>query len=206
MFVLYSVCVVRYRSLWRADPSSRGVLPTVVCVWVWSSEKSEPSAPAVNKQVEEGRTTKTKKQREASVRTNLERQRRTGYYRWKVSNRSWTPTCSKVKEKIDQQLQKNRTCWLTNKTHNNLVQPGNFFPVYRKRELNIYNFFQFCITWHYYIKDVLSVGYVTRSFKIITLRKPLQSQAVLNYVSSYAALRQSHVIYTLYFFYFEWWY
>jgi hypothetical protein len=30
MFVLYSVCVVRYRSLRGADPSSRGVLPTVV--------------------------------------------------------------------------------------------------------------------------------------------------------------------------------
>jgi hypothetical protein len=31
-FLFYSVCVVRYRSLRRADPSSRGVLPTVVCV------------------------------------------------------------------------------------------------------------------------------------------------------------------------------
>jgi hypothetical protein len=30
-FLLYSVFVVRYRSLWRADPSSRGVLPTLVC-------------------------------------------------------------------------------------------------------------------------------------------------------------------------------
>jgi hypothetical protein len=30
--LLYSVCVVRQRSLRRADPSSRGVLPTVVCV------------------------------------------------------------------------------------------------------------------------------------------------------------------------------
>jgi hypothetical protein len=39
MFLLVSVGVVRYRSLRRADPSSRGDLPTVVCVWVWSSEK-----------------------------------------------------------------------------------------------------------------------------------------------------------------------
>jgi hypothetical protein len=38
MFVLYSVCVVRYWSLWRVDHPSRGVLPPVVCVWVWSSE------------------------------------------------------------------------------------------------------------------------------------------------------------------------
>jgi hypothetical protein len=30
--LLYSVCVVRWRSLRGADPSSRGVLPTVVCV------------------------------------------------------------------------------------------------------------------------------------------------------------------------------
>jgi hypothetical protein len=42
MFVWYNVCVVRYRSLRRADPSSRGVLPNVVCAWVWSSEKSRP--------------------------------------------------------------------------------------------------------------------------------------------------------------------
>jgi hypothetical protein len=42
MFVLYSVCVVRYKSLWRADPSSRGVLPTVVCLWVWSSGTKQP--------------------------------------------------------------------------------------------------------------------------------------------------------------------
>jgi hypothetical protein len=40
--LLYSVCVVRYRSLRRADPSSRGVLSTVVCVWVWSSENKNP--------------------------------------------------------------------------------------------------------------------------------------------------------------------
>jgi hypothetical protein len=31
MSVLYSVCVVRYKYLRSADPSSRGVLPTVVC-------------------------------------------------------------------------------------------------------------------------------------------------------------------------------
>jgi hypothetical protein len=29
-------------SLRRADPSSRAVLPTVVCVWVWSSEHKQP--------------------------------------------------------------------------------------------------------------------------------------------------------------------
>jgi hypothetical protein len=29
-------------SLRRADPSPRGVLPTVVCVWVWSSENKQP--------------------------------------------------------------------------------------------------------------------------------------------------------------------
>jgi hypothetical protein len=34
IFVLYSVFVVRYRSLRRADPLSRGVLPTVVCLSV----------------------------------------------------------------------------------------------------------------------------------------------------------------------------
>jgi hypothetical protein len=28
------LCVVRQTSLRRADPSSRGVLPTVGCVWV----------------------------------------------------------------------------------------------------------------------------------------------------------------------------
>ena len=32
--LLASVVVVRYRSLQRADHSSRGVLPSVVCVWV----------------------------------------------------------------------------------------------------------------------------------------------------------------------------
>jgi hypothetical protein len=42
MFVLYSVCVVRYRSLRRADPSSRAVLSTVVCVWVWSIANKQP--------------------------------------------------------------------------------------------------------------------------------------------------------------------
>jgi hypothetical protein len=35
------VCVVRWRSLRRADPPSRGVLPTVVCAWVWSSENKQ---------------------------------------------------------------------------------------------------------------------------------------------------------------------
>jgi hypothetical protein len=29
---LLCLCVVRYRSLRRADPSSRGVLPNVMCV------------------------------------------------------------------------------------------------------------------------------------------------------------------------------
>jgi hypothetical protein len=32
----------------RADPSSRGVLPTVVSVSVWSSKKQKPYTPAVN--------------------------------------------------------------------------------------------------------------------------------------------------------------
>ena len=34
---LWVLCVVRWRSLWRADHSSRGVLPTVVrrCAWSW---------------------------------------------------------------------------------------------------------------------------------------------------------------------------
>jgi hypothetical protein len=31
VWFLYSVCVVRQRSLRRVDPSSRGVLPNVVC-------------------------------------------------------------------------------------------------------------------------------------------------------------------------------
>jgi len=29
---LWMLCVVRYRCLWRADHSSRGVLPSVVCL------------------------------------------------------------------------------------------------------------------------------------------------------------------------------
>jgi hypothetical protein len=33
---LSTLCVVCYRPLRRADPSSRGVLPSVVCHWVWS--------------------------------------------------------------------------------------------------------------------------------------------------------------------------
>jgi hypothetical protein len=40
--LLWVLCVVRQRSLRRADPSSRGHLPTVVCVWVWSSENKQP--------------------------------------------------------------------------------------------------------------------------------------------------------------------
>jgi hypothetical protein len=39
---LVSVCVVRWRSLRWANPSSWEVLPTVVCVWVWSSENKYP--------------------------------------------------------------------------------------------------------------------------------------------------------------------
>jgi hypothetical protein len=36
MSVSYECCVfVRWKSLRRADPSSRGVLPTVVCHCVW---------------------------------------------------------------------------------------------------------------------------------------------------------------------------
>jgi hypothetical protein len=40
--LLWVLCVVRWRSLRRAGPSSRGVLPSVVClksVWLWSLEK-----------------------------------------------------------------------------------------------------------------------------------------------------------------------
>jgi hypothetical protein len=40
--LLWVLCVVRQRSLRRAGPSSRGVLPSVVCiksVWSWSLEK-----------------------------------------------------------------------------------------------------------------------------------------------------------------------
>jgi hypothetical protein len=47
--LLYSVCVVRYRSLRRADSSSRRVLPSVVCVWVWSSENRTTSTPTVSR-------------------------------------------------------------------------------------------------------------------------------------------------------------
>jgi hypothetical protein len=36
------LCVARWRSLRWADPLFRGVLPTVVCVWVWSSENKQP--------------------------------------------------------------------------------------------------------------------------------------------------------------------
>jgi hypothetical protein len=35
-------CLCCQRSLRQTDPSSRGVLPTVVCVWVWSSENKQP--------------------------------------------------------------------------------------------------------------------------------------------------------------------
>jgi hypothetical protein len=34
--LLCALCVVMQRSLRRADPSSRGVVPTVVCHCVWS--------------------------------------------------------------------------------------------------------------------------------------------------------------------------
>jgi hypothetical protein len=34
MFLLWVLCVTRYRSLRRVDPSSRGVLPSVVCLSV----------------------------------------------------------------------------------------------------------------------------------------------------------------------------
>jgi hypothetical protein len=37
----YSICVVRQRSLRQADPLYREVLPTVVCVWVWSNENKQ---------------------------------------------------------------------------------------------------------------------------------------------------------------------
>jgi hypothetical protein len=51
--LLYSVCVVRQRSLQRADPSCRGVLQTVVCVWVWSRENNLDTCC---EEAEEGRT------------------------------------------------------------------------------------------------------------------------------------------------------
>jgi hypothetical protein len=35
-------CLCCQRSLRRTDHSSRGVLPAVVCVWVWSSENKRP--------------------------------------------------------------------------------------------------------------------------------------------------------------------
>jgi len=34
VFLLWLLCVVRYRSLWRTDNSSRGVLPSVACLSV----------------------------------------------------------------------------------------------------------------------------------------------------------------------------
>jgi hypothetical protein len=36
VYLLWAVCFVRKRTLRRADHSSRGVLPTVVCRCVWS--------------------------------------------------------------------------------------------------------------------------------------------------------------------------
>jgi hypothetical protein len=39
--LLLVLCAVMERSLRRADPSSRGVLPTMTCVWVWSSENKQ---------------------------------------------------------------------------------------------------------------------------------------------------------------------
>ena len=55
-YVCCVVCVVRWRSLWRADHSSRGVLPTVVrhCVWSRNLVNEEALAKwgcrAINKQ------------------------------------------------------------------------------------------------------------------------------------------------------------
>jgi hypothetical protein len=45
MFVSCTVFVLSGRGL----SSSRGVVPTVVCVWMWSNENKKPSTPTVNK-------------------------------------------------------------------------------------------------------------------------------------------------------------
>jgi hypothetical protein len=47
--LLWELCVVRYRSLRRADHSSRGVLPTVVRCCVWSRNLVGTVAPRKNK-------------------------------------------------------------------------------------------------------------------------------------------------------------
>jgi hypothetical protein len=44
VFVWSVVCVVRYMSLRRADPSSRGVIPTVMCLCVWSRNLKNETA------------------------------------------------------------------------------------------------------------------------------------------------------------------
>ena len=46
MFVLWVVCVVRQRSLRRADPSFRGILPSVVCHYMWSRNLKNEAALA----------------------------------------------------------------------------------------------------------------------------------------------------------------
>jgi len=47
--LLWVLCVVRQRSLRRADHSSRGVLPTVArpCVWSRNLEKTRRLKPAI---------------------------------------------------------------------------------------------------------------------------------------------------------------
>jgi len=42
--LLWMLCVVRWRSLLRADHSSRSVLPTVVCLWLWILDNQEALA------------------------------------------------------------------------------------------------------------------------------------------------------------------
>ena len=44
--LLWALCIVRYRSLWRADHSSRGVLPTVARRCVWSRNLGNEEALA----------------------------------------------------------------------------------------------------------------------------------------------------------------
>jgi hypothetical protein len=46
VYFLWVLCAVKQKSLRRADPSSRGVLPTVVCHWVWSRNFKNEAALA----------------------------------------------------------------------------------------------------------------------------------------------------------------
>jgi hypothetical protein len=42
--LLWRLCVIKYKSLRRADHSSRVVLPSVVCLWSWNLGNEEPVA------------------------------------------------------------------------------------------------------------------------------------------------------------------